>query len=273
VAHEYDHALQDQHFDLDSLEVKDLTQGDRTLARLALIEGDATAVMLDWTLQNLGPDELGELTGAMSPADEQLLDSMPPILRRQLEFPYLDGYLFVSTLRGGRGYGPVNDAFGQLPVSTEQIMHPEKYPTERPVRVTLPDVAAALGDGWVESYVQTMGEMQLGVWVADGEGGSGLAGLQLPNAAAAAGWGGDRMASLDGPDGTWAVVWQTDWDSPEDADEFAAAAEAAMADLDSRHAVLRGADIAGGLAAPVLLVIASDQATLDQVGQALGVGG
>ena len=56
-------------------------------------------------------------------------------------------------------------------------------------------------------------------------------------AGAATAW----SASTD-PDGTWAVVWQTAWDSDADADEFASAADAAMADLPGAHVVLRGAD-------------------------------
>jgi hypothetical protein len=272
VAHEYDHALQDQHFDLDELEVRDRTQGDRALARLGLIEGDATALMMEWALQHLDPDEMSDLGSSLSPTDQALLANTPPILRRQLEFPYLDGYLFVNTLRGGGGWRPVNDAFGQPPASTEQVMHPELYPSERPVRIELPDLAGSLGDGWVESEVQTMGEMQLGVWVADGQGGAGAAGLQLPNASAAAGWGGDRIASLDGPGETWAVVWQTAWDSDGDGQEFTAAAEAAMADLAGAHAVVPGGDVVGGLPAPVLVVVASDDETLTQVRQGLGVG-
>jgi hypothetical protein len=272
VAHEYDHALQDQHFDLDGLEVKDRSQGDRALARLGLIEGDATALMLEWALQNLGTDDLSSLGSSLSPADQQLLADTPPILRRQLEFPYLDGYLFVSTLRGGGGWQPVNEAFRQPPASTEQVMHPELYPSERPIRIDLPDLAGALGDGWALSETQTMGEMQIGVWVADGQGGSGVAGLALPNAAAAAGWGGDRVASLDGPGDAWAVVWQTAWDSDGDGQEFASAAEAAMADLSGAHTVVPGGDVVGGLQSPVLVVIASNAETLAQVQEGVGLG-
>jgi hypothetical protein len=117
-----------------------------------------------------------------------------------------------------------------------------------------------------------MGEMQIGVWLADGQGGSGAAGLQLPNAGAAAGWGGDRVASLDGPGDAWAVVWQTAWDSDGDGQEFASAAEAAMADLSGAHTVVLGGDVVGGLPAPVLVLIASDDATLAQLQQGLGLG-
>ena len=111
-----------------------------------------------------------------------------------------------------------------------------------------------------------MGELDINVLLADGGNGSDTA------AAASEGWGGDRLVSLDGPDGSWAVVWQTTWDSSDDADQFSAAADAAMSDLDGAHAVLPGTDIAGGLDAPVLVLVASSPDTLQQVETALNVG-
>ena len=183
VAHEYDHALQDQYWDLEKVTDVSASQGDRALARLALIEGDATTVMLQWATQNLSQDELAEVGSSLTPADQELLDSMPAILRRQLEFPYLDGQVFVSTLIGQGGWGTVNEAWDRLPASTEQILHPERYPDDAPIKVEMPDVAAALGRGWDQAYVQTMGELDMSVLLADGG----------RRRAAADGWGGDRL--------------------------------------------------------------------------------
>jgi hypothetical protein len=76
--------------------------------------------------------------------------------------------------------------------------------------------------------------------------------------------------SLDGPDGTWAVVWQTDWDSQADAREFKEAARDAMRDLSGAQAV-SNADLSGGLSSPVLVLLADSEATLDTVETALGV--
>ena len=266
VAHEYDHALQDQYWGLDNVTQVPASQGDRALAHLALVEGDATSLMLQWASQNLTSDELSKVSSAMTPADQALLDGMPEILRRQLEFPYLEGQVFVTTLLGQGGWDSVNAAWADLPVSTEQILHPERYPSDAPVKVTLPDVAAALGAGWDRKYLQTMGELDINVLLADGGNGSDTA------AAASDGWGGDRLVSLDGPNGSWAVVWQTTWDRSRDADEFSAAVDSAMSDLDGAHAVLPGADLAGGLDAPVLVLVASSADTLQQVEQALNVG-
>ena len=76
--------------------------------------------------------------------------------------------------------------------------------------------------------------------------------------------------SLDGPDGAWAVVWQTAWDSSRDASEFRKAAELAMRDLDGSNQIL-DASIAGDLADPVLALVADAPATLQHVRSALGL--
>ena len=124
-------------------------------------------------------------------------------------------------------------------------MHPELYPDELPVEVVLPDIAAALGDGWSVTGESVMGELMTAILVADGAEWDPLSftlgGQQMPNADAAAGWGGDRLVTLDGPDGAWALVWQTAWDTPDDAIEFFDAASAAFEDLPAvADDVLRG---------------------------------
>ncbi len=198
---------------------------------------------------------------------------MPPVLRRQLEFPYTDGWAFVTAIRADGGYEAVDEAFADRPVSTEQIMHPEKYlQREDPVVVELPDMASALGEGWTGSYQQTLGEMLIGVLVADGEPAPlpTVPGLlpSLPNAEAAAGWCGDRLISLEGPAGAWAVIWQTAWDGEADAGEFSAAAEAAMDDLVFPHQIEASSAVTG-LDDPVVVLVASNARTLGLVQGAL----
>ncbi len=274
VAHEYGHALQDAQWGLEARRIAELDRADAILAQQALIEGDATAVMYDWAAREL---DLGDLlrvsAAALTRQDQKKLSRMPMILQRQLEFPYIDGYAFVTALRGSGDWAAVDDAWDAQPVSSEQILHPELYPDEVPVEVVLPDVAAALGPGWTASYQQTLGEMQVGVWVADGKKRRSLFPVlpgQLANADAAAGWGGDRLVSLDGPDGAWAVVWQSDWDTKADQQEFSRAARQAMQDLAGAHAVT-DADIAGGLSSPVLVLVADSDETLGALEGALGL--
>jgi hypothetical protein len=274
VAHEYGHALQDATWDLEGGRIKELDRADAILAQQALVEGDATAVMYDWAARELSLlDLLAVSAGALTSQDNRILRRVPDILRRQLEFPYIDGYAFVNAIRGRGDWAAVDEVWEAQPVSTEQILHPELYPDETPVDVALPDVAAALGPGWSPSYEQTLGEMQIGVWAADGRKALSLFPVlpaQLPRAEAAAGWGGDRLQSLDGPNGTWAVVWQTEWDSPADAKEFRDAARDAVKDLPGAHSVST-IDVSGGLSSPVLVLVADGAGTLDAVEAALGV--
>src|SRR5258706_501873 len=60
-AHEFTHQLQDQHFDLNKLGLDATDQGDRSLARLALVEGDAVSAQTTWMTTELTADELGQV--------------------------------------------------------------------------------------------------------------------------------------------------------------------------------------------------------------------
>ena len=86
--------------------------------------------------------------------------------------------------------------------------------------------------------------------------------------AAAAGWGGDRLAVIEGPDGAWAVVMQTVWDTPADAAEFETAATTALAKSPGVAQVLPGV---GGTTRWVL--IASDAGTASKVAGVTGLAG
>ena len=136
VAHEYGHALQDAAWDLEERRVKELDRADAILAQQALIEGDATAVMYDWAAREL--KLVGSALGLGRGADAARPEScerMPDILRRQLEFPYIDGFAFVNAIRGRGDWAAVDATWEAQPVSTEQILHPELYPDELPVEI------------------------------------------------------------------------------------------------------------------------------------------
>jgi hypothetical protein len=261
-AHEYTHALQDQNFYLSSLKLDEIGEGDRGIARLSLVEGDATLVMSLWQLQHLTQMELLQLIGeSMNPEITGSLDQMPAILRESLLFPYTAGLGFVQSLQAG-GWEAVNDAFANPPASTEQVLHFDKYAArEAPVDVTLPsDLAAKMGDGWKVGLEDTLGEFQLKVWLDQAAAGSGAA----SSTAASEGWGGDRIALLDGPNGEWAIALNTAWDSPEDATEFIGAARAVVDGLPN------GGTVEATGASDVSVVLASDRDLVQKLGAALG---
>ncbi|HUG30517.1 MAG TPA: hypothetical protein VMQ65_08415 [Candidatus Limnocylindria bacterium] len=227
-AHEFTHQLQDQHFDLGALGIDASDQSDQALARLALVEGDATSVQTGWMTSFLDARELGEvLAAALDPVALEALRSAPAYLRDTATFPYEDGFAFVSRLLAGGGYAAVDAAYADPPDSTEQVLHPDLYlQRQPPIAVELPaGLAQDLGAGWTEAAQDTFGELILRTWLREG-------GVTIANArAASAGWGGDRLALLRGPNGAVAVALLTVWDTPADADEFAAAARLAVAQL------------------------------------------
>lgn len=250
-AHEFTHALQDQHFPTfraDEFEGAASGiirapdgQSDRSLATLALVEGDPTLVMTLWAQQHLQPSELAELLAASSdPQTAKVLAAMPAILRDTLLFPYTAGLGFVLGRQLAGGWAAVDRLYANPPTSTEQVLHPEKYGVDEPVTVTLPaGLARGLGEGWALVQEDTLGELQLRSWLQAAGSSPGAAGSSpgaagsSPGAgptssttaqAAAAGWGGDRIALFRAPNGAWALVLRTAWDTAADADEFARAA-------------------------------------------------
>jgi predicted small lipoprotein YifL len=255
-AHEYTHALQDQNFGLAGLELDAPGKGDQGMARLALVEGDATLLMTLWQIDHLSQAELIQLLGeSLDPAVTGPLEKMPAVLRESLMFSYTGGLNFAQRLQSGGGWAAVDAAFGKPPASTEQILHPEKYDSgEAPTVVDLPnDLAARMGAGWSLGLEDTLGEFQLRLWLANAAG--GVATDQANATKAAAGWGGDRVAVLDGPGGSTAVVIRAEWDTASDAAEFAAQAKLVVPSLSGAGDVLAAA---GGTNVTVVLAPSAD---------------
>ena len=211
-AHEYTHALQDEAFGLAGLELEAEGQDDRSLGRLALVEGDATVTMFLWALQ-FAPEVMAEIQETPIPdtgaAPQWMIDS--------LSFPYVAGATFVFQLWTTADPGAVDAVYAQPPASTEQILHYDKYVAgEAPIEVPEIDLAASLGDGWTGIESTPIGEAQIGIFLRF------LGASEQVAAAASSGWGGDRLtAARDGDD--VALAWRLAWDRPADATEFAEA--------------------------------------------------
>ena len=211
LAHEFTHALQDQYFDLEKLQQGPEDNSDRSLAVTSLIEGDATLTMVIWARRFLSQDELIQLQASSGPTS---LDTAPLVVRDEALFPYNEGALFVFQLWRTGGFQAVNSAFRDPPQSSEQIMHPEKYlAREKPVEVTLPDLAAALGPGWTQLRSDVLGEIDMRILLEQ------FLGADVA-AKGAEGWGGDRFSLLENEKGQNALVVGTVWDSEAEAGEF-----------------------------------------------------
>ena len=225
-AHEYAHALQDAAFGIDSLDREAVGEDDRGLARTALLEGDATVVMLAWALEHLTQEELMEIgTGAELPDTT----GIPSWMVHQLQFPYNEGSLWVGELAGNPrspNFAEVDAAYANPPDSTEQIIHMDKWlAREDPIRVEVPDLASALGEDWEEVDATPIGEASIRIMLEY------LGVPPDPAMEAARGWGGDRAVIASGPDDAFAVAWRLAWDAPSDANEFADAYRTAISNL------------------------------------------
>lgn len=212
-AHETVHALQDQKFDLVAVQSNAASESsDRSLAVTALIEGDATIAQVQYIL--MYPALLGGLQDELAELDSTQLDSAPPYIQGTLLFPYDAGADFVMVLFNEGGWDLVDRAYVNIPQSTEQILHPEKYlDGEEPISIAVNDPLPALGDDWQVLDIDTVGEYRMQLFLDTGE--------VRPESAidAAAGWGGDQLV-VAGTDDELAMIWSTEWDTEEDAQEF-----------------------------------------------------
>ncbi len=234
MAHEIDHALQDQHFDLATFTDLNRREGDALSARLALVEGDAIALMLEYQLALVNqPPPWGNamimaVIGKSMTMGSGALPGIPLVIREGLLFPYTAGLDFVAHFRKHHPWSKIDAMYKKPPLSTEQIIHPDKYTSyEQPHRVVATVPKAAL-QGFKEIVSTVQGEQGLDLFLR-------AHGVSRTKASvAAAGWGGDRMAvyapaSYKGsaPKGTIGVIL-TSWDTENDAMEFYEALEHAL---------------------------------------------
>jgi hypothetical protein len=226
-AHEYTHALQDQNYDIeDGLNFNDEAcefDSERCAAVQALIEGDASLAELTWFFENGTPEDQAEIMEFYNTFEMPVFDSAPEFITMDFTFPYDYGYTFVESLHSQGGWGTVDRAYQNLPQSTEQILHPERYPDDQPIAMALPDFSGILDSNWEEIDRGTMGEWYTYLILSKGL--DINARLDEETASLATeGWGGDAYIVYHNADTQESVMLLlSTWDTPEDADEFAAA--------------------------------------------------
>lgn len=216
LAHELTHALQDQHFSLEKkLDRSD--DDDRTLSFRAVIEGDATlsgfSVVLGRTdaefLSRLSEDIEGQLKEKLA-----ILSEVPEAILQPLLFQYYGGVALVYRVLREKGWAGVDRLYASPPLSTEQVLHPEKYLVEPdpPTRIDLRGLSSLFSADWQEIENNNLGELMAQV----------LFKRFLPEEEAeriAQGWDGDRFVAFRRGEEA-AFVWATVWDSPKDAEEL-----------------------------------------------------
>ena len=216
VSHELVHALQDQYLPLDSL-MNQRRQNDRAIAAQAVLEGQATFYSIPILMPEQHPETLPDhWFWRQREVLAQQQAAMPEFsgaslwLRERMVFPYLSGADFIGWyVRTHHGQEPYGAA---MPVSTEQILHPDRYATgDEPVSLAFPATAPD-----VVRYEDDLGEFEIGLLFAQLMGDADDA----KGSVYANGWGGDRYQVYGSAKGPLALVWYTVWDTPGARDRF-----------------------------------------------------
>ncbi len=243
IAHELTHALGDQHFDLDAMLDAVKSDDDAALALSALIEGDATLTMMavaqqDWTgtqIVAMPAQGLSRLVRWVSPFLPMMggttARNSPPVMYQSLLFPYVNGLVFCAHLTNAGGWPALDAAYKNPPLSTEQILHPEKYAgpeADPPTAIDLGEIRTP--EGWSDLGRNCIGELTMRIMLAR-QGGN----------QAAAGWDGDTLAVFAGKADPkrLGMVWLSTWDTEADAEQFADALQKYWMPNDEPAAVAR----------------------------------
>jgi hypothetical protein len=225
-AHEYNHALQDQVFGIRGSGFSDEmweTDPERFSAIQAVLEGDAS-LLEEQYLDTYTTAERAYYNKAINETDISIYFDLPPFLLEDFIFPYREGLEFVRRSYDQGGWPAVDELWRSPPVSTEHILHPERYAAgDAPRVVARPPLTDTLGSGWRVLDSSVNGEWYTYLILAYGSDPQ----WQLSQAdarAAAAGWGGDGYnVYYHDATGDLVLAAQWVWDTPEEAQEFAAA--------------------------------------------------
>lgn len=249
--HELYHGLQDQYFGLEkylptSAQGGSALNSDQTLARQAVVEGEATYIMNMYMMQQVAgrpptreliapavrmqsqmdlesikammkQPQVAELTGASVSEAMASGESIPSFIMESMLGVYLKGLAFVFAVQE-QGWGEVEKLYAEYPPqSTEQILHPEKWRArEAPSDISFPPLekVSALED-WELLTTDVVGEFQWRIIFREH-------GLGAEAESVAAGWDGDRYAIFKRKDSdATLMLMSTSWDSPAQAEEFA----------------------------------------------------
>src|SRR5580700_11047811 len=171
MSHELTHALEDQSFHIDSWIKAARPNDDAELARDAVSEGSAVAAMLDYSFleSKITVRDLPDITNYIRSSavaemeKDPLLSKAPIIVRDELLFPYLDGTNFTQQfLKANSGWKDFHKIFENPPVSTSQIIHPDRYLKGiKPAIVSLPKWAGLAPADWKLLEENVLGEFGL----------------------------------------------------------------------------------------------------------------
>ncbi len=217
--HEFCHAVEDAHFDLNRLTKASLTDLDRNLALTSFAEGNAVLVGVD-SLCGDRPVNTATPLGSLLVSSVNRLDvsenvagelkDCPPFLAGALLRPYLDGAAFCNRLRRYAGWPSVDEAYrSSLPSTTAEILYPRRRylrPFAPAVFTPAEGVFAGLKPG--TALTNSLGVLGTALW---------LGGEKMVSARQFGflkGWMGDRVYLCEGTDGVTRTVWLSYWERP-----------------------------------------------------------
>jgi hypothetical protein len=184
LAHELTHALQDQRVNLEKWEDssdEDLSHNvtednqhiatdEQDTAREAVLEGQAMAVLVDYSLKPVGQTILSNPDMVKSRADEQTADADSPVLERAplllqeaLLFPYREGLKFeVDLLQDKGAAGAFGGVLDRPPATSFEIMNPRAYEAHVKVpALKMPDVHPLLDADYAPYDIGVMGQLDV----------------------------------------------------------------------------------------------------------------
>jgi hypothetical protein len=206
--------IQQQQFNAAELRQRARASGNSDYFRAvtAFLSGEVSQMQRGYATFFLTREELDVLN---KPLPTNPLATAPHVVKQVALLPQREGSRFVASIYSiTNDWESVNSVYASPPVSTEQILHPDKYLRgEEPVIPELPNIEAALGRGWELVAQDTMGEYLLRTYLEDEPD-------AVDASTAAAGWGGDRYALFLGPEGERLLAMVINWDTPQDCAEF-----------------------------------------------------
>jgi len=176
LAHEISHALADQNYNLGRFIRQGRKSDDGSTARLAVMEGQATWLMSEYLARQAGQSLRdsatlaammaslagGDTTSDKANGDYPVFDQEPLYLRLTLVFPYTKGMSFQNAVLQRDAQQGFGEVFLHPPVSTQQILHPEKYFDHvQPTQPALPVVH--LPRGYKGLVGGELGELEQGI--------------------------------------------------------------------------------------------------------------
>lgn len=219
LVHELAHALADTHFNLQKYIFKKGSSDDGAMARQAVMEGQATWLMSEWVVKQMGaslrkaPDMVESMSrlsaggGSMFP----VFESAPLYLKESLLFPYTKGFLFQHAAIVKLGNEGFSEVFRRPPVSTQQILHPEKYFEK--VQPTEPKLPSVKWKGAKELVYGAVGEFDHEVMLRQY--------TDADQSQAATAWRGARFRILEDKAKTHAaLIYASEWEDEAAARRF-----------------------------------------------------